>query len=170
METDANGDDVPVLKKQSQSRPSQLRLLIQHEQMTIPGRCVMSEYIPKVFNNEIKIIKEELVLAVQQAMVAAQAIELTVLVSSIPIFSVFADGTTRNAETYNVVLRFILNNQIQQRVVDIQLLKYALNGASLGAILIRVLTSFGIPIQMDALQLAAFIHDRSDVNNVVCVL
>jgi hypothetical protein len=107
-------------------------------------------------------------MSVLQAVAAAQAFDPTAKLSSIPTFSVFADGTTRNAETYNIVLRFILNDSIQQRVIDIRLLKYALNGAALGAILIRVLTEYGIPITSDARQLVAFIHDRSDVNDVVC--
>jgi hypothetical protein len=55
---DAAGNEKLTLKKESSSIPSQLRLLMQRDQLSITGRVSMSEYIPQVFDNETALLKK----------------------------------------------------------------------------------------------------------------
>ena len=75
--------------------------------------------------------------------------------------SVIFDGTTRLGEAFAIVLRFILEGKIVQRLVKLQMLAKPMNADELAREVISVLqVAYGISSN----QLLACMHDRASVN------
>lgn len=82
-----------------------------------------------------------------------------------PIISAGMDGTTKDCEIYNIVFRFILDNKIQQRVVNLELLEYGASGAGLAATLINQMNKYNIDYRLR--ELVSIVRDRASVNDAV---
>ena len=75
--------------------------------------------------------------------------------------SVIFDGTTRLGEAFAIVLRFVLEGKIVQRLVKLQMLAKPMNADELAREVISVLqVAYGISSN----QLLACMHDRASVN------
>ena len=75
--------------------------------------------------------------------------------------SVIFDGTTRLGEAFAIVLRFVLEGKIVQRLVKLQMLAKPMNADELAHEVISVLqVAYGISSN----QLLACMHDRASVN------
>ena len=75
--------------------------------------------------------------------------------------SVFFDGTTRLGEAFAIVLRFISEGKIVQRLIKLQMLAKPMNADELAHEVISVLQiTYGI----NSNQLLACMHDRASVN------
>ena len=77
--------------------------------------------------------------------------------------SVIFDGTTHVDEALAVLLRFVDNFQIKQRLVGLKLLSKSMTGEELARMIISTLsTSYGI----ESNRLVASMRDRASVNSV----
>ena len=76
--------------------------------------------------------------------------------------SVIFDGTSRLGEVLAVVVRFVCNWTIQQRLVRLKFLKKSMNGEEVTRELMSVL-SVSLGVQLN--QLLATMRDRASVNN-----
>ena len=100
----------------------------------------MRDLVPFVSTNEENKIKEEL--------------------SEKSVSAIF-DGTTRLGEAFAIVLRFVLEGKIVQRLVKLQMLAKPMNADELAREVISVLQiAYGISSN----QLLACMHDRASVN------
>ena len=109
----------------------------------------MSDYIPSILNAEIEHIRSEICHSTRQNQFFA--------------FSLIFDGTTRFAETYNIITCFVLNNKAQQRVIDLKLLSKSLNGQQLTNLLSRSMQKYDLSEE----NLVAIMLDRASINCVV---
>ena len=75
--------------------------------------------------------------------------------------SVIFDGTTRLGEAFAVVVRFVSNKQLKQRLIKFQMLTKSMTGEEIAREVISILqVVYGI----SAKQLLACMHDRASVN------
>ena len=75
--------------------------------------------------------------------------------------SIFFDGTTRQGEVLAVVVRYIANWKIEQRLVRLEILLKSLTGEELARELISILS---VKLGLESKQILGAIHDRASVN------
>jgi hypothetical protein len=78
-------------------------------------------------------------------------------------FSLIFDGTTRTAETVAIVLRFVKDSKIQQRLIALPMLANSLNGVELASLIMDTLREFNL----DQKFCFASMRDRASTNEVV---
>ena len=118
------------------------RELLEEHAFSLSGRQHMSEIIPFFWHQERDKVKEEL-----------RGRNL----------SVVFDGTTHVEEVLAIVVRFVDDFEIKQRLLCLKLLKQSMTGEELARVLISTLsTSFGF----ESSRLVAAMRDRASVNTV----
>ena len=119
-----------------------LREVLEFGGYTLTNARGMRDLVPFVSTNEENKIKEEL--------------------SEKSVSAIF-DGTTRLGEAFAIVLRFVLEGKIVQRLVKLQMLTKPMNADELAHEVISVLqVAYGISSN----QLLASMHDRASVIGV----
>ena len=119
-----------------------LRELLEDHALSLSSRQHLSEIIPFIQKQEVDELKKE---------ICGKAV------------SVIFDGTTHFDEALAIVLRFVDNFEIKQRLVCIKLLSKSMTGEELARMIISTLsTSYGIGSD----RLVATMRDRASVNNV----
>lgn len=119
-----------------------LRPLLEEGSHRLTHSSHLSEYIPVIYSEEKKRIKNEIVNR---------------------DVSVIFDGSTRLGEALGIVLRFVSEGRIKQRLVKIAMLSKSLSGEELAR---ELLTALSTELGIGGNQLLAAMHDRAFVNSV----
>ena len=122
------------------SKIDSLRPLLEEGSHRLTHSSHLSEYIPVVYSEEKKGIKNE---------VEGRDV------------SVIFDGSTRLGEALGIVLRFFSEGCIKQRLVKIAMLSKPLTGEELAR---EILTALSTELGIGGSQLLAAMHDRASVN------
>jgi len=119
-----------------------LRPLLEEGSYRLTHSSHLSEYIPVIYADEKKKIKEEI-----------EGRDV----------SVIFDGSTRLGEALAIVLRFFSEGHIKQRLVKVAMLSKSLCGEELAR---ELLTALSTELGIGGSQLLVAMHDRASVNGV----
>lgn len=121
----------------------------------LAGPRVMSDYIPYVLADEQSLTDAEF----DRARAQSPDGEFR--------FSIISDGTTHCAECLNVVIRFVLDGKVTQRLLALKLLAAPITGFQLASFISTCVTQRGaLRSRLKMSGMLAFMHDRASVNTV----
>jgi hypothetical protein len=130
------------------NKGSLLRKVLERSGGALGESTTLSDHIPLALDEEVHRVKEEM--------------------QGCKSFAIIFDGTSRVADCHAFIVRFVLNGQITQRLVNFQLLKKPPSGPDLFALLCNVI-SREFDFRLD--QCLAYIHDRAATNtNAVALI
>ena len=132
--------------------PSPLRLLLEQNNERLAGPREMANIVPLVKAAELQEVDKELERAQEKSPDGVLA------------FSLAADGTTHCAEAVNIVLRFMLDGRVVQRVIAIMMMRDPIDGPGLAALICEAVRRRGGRNPLSIEGLVALMMDRASVN------